>query len=76
MRVASSASLAATDYGGVPWHWQPPQPLARILLSIPPPIQQRVIFVCFTLTKVYVIPYLPVSYNSSQQQNQLRNFDM
>ena len=38
MRVASSASLAATDYGGVPWHWQPPQPLARILLSIPPPI--------------------------------------
>ena len=38
MRVASSASLAATDYGGVPWHWQPPQPLACILLSIPSPI--------------------------------------
>ena len=36
--MASSASLAATDYGGVPWHWQPPQPLACILLSIPSPI--------------------------------------
>ena len=38
MGVASLASLAATDYGSVPWHWQPPQPLACILLSISSPI--------------------------------------
>jgi len=72
MRVASSASSAATDNGGVPWHWQPPQPLVCRLQSIASPIPT----VCFTLTNVYVIPYLLVSYSSSQQQNQLRNFHM
>ena len=38
MKVASSASSAATDNGGVPWHWQPPQPLVCRLLSIASPI--------------------------------------
>ena len=65
MRVTSSASSAATDNGGVPWH-----------CSLLNQFQQRVVFVCFTLTNVYVIPYLLVSYSSSQQQNQLRNFHM